>query len=66
MQMENATIINLSSICGKMPNSDHRNDVASRQTALALQRLNAVCKSPNLNAGMRQLCKDPFLTNKSS
>jgi hypothetical protein len=64
MQMENGAIINLSSMCGKALNSDNKNDAAARRRAnrtLALQRLNAVCKSPNLKAGMRQLCKDRLL-----
>lgn len=63
MQMENGTVINLSSICGKVPNSDNRNDVAARQKTLAIQRLNSVCKSPDLNADMRQLCKNGFPNN---
>lgn len=58
MQMENGAIINLSSICGKVSNSDNRNDEAARQRSRTLQQLNSVCKSPNLNAGMRQICKD--------
>lgn len=33
MQMENGTIINLTSICRKAPNSDNRNDEAARRRA---------------------------------
>lgn len=63
MQMENGTIINLTSMCGKASNSDNLNDAAARRRAnraRATQQLNVVCQSPDLNADMRQLCKDGF------
>lgn len=64
MQMENGTIINLSNICGKASISDNytKAELAEYRAnrARATQQLNAVCKSPDLNADMRQLCKNGF------
>lgn len=66
MEMENGTIINLTSICRKAPNSDNINNEAARRRAnraRATQQLNIVCQSPDLNADMRQLCRDGFPNN---
>lgn len=61
MQMENGAIINLSSMCGKVSHLDNMNNEAAQQRSRTLQQLRIVCRQPNLNAGMRQICKDSLL-----
>lgn len=58
MQMENGTILNLSSMCGKASNSDRLNDAAAQKRAFVINQFNQICKRSDItDPEMKQLCE---------